>query len=159
MTPRRTRFFAGKLLTPEDFEREQQYALDKARRHNLRLHGAGIVAGLDVTLLGDDTNGWSVRVAPGVAIDPLGNEIEVVEFTEVALPALDGTWLLILRYVELPGGAVATSGGEEAAYIDETFDLALHAGPEPPVGALAIAMARRRNGAWKLKTKRYRRKP
>ena len=40
----RSRYFEGKLLTAEDFEREQDYHRAALRRHNLGLHGWGVHA-------------------------------------------------------------------------------------------------------------------
>ena len=41
-------YFTGKLLLERDFTYEQQYNRDKLRNHNLRLHGSGVVCGMEV---------------------------------------------------------------------------------------------------------------
>lgn len=69
----RTRYFEGKLLTAEDFEREQQYHRAALRRHNVALHGWGVARGLGVTLA--SSGAAEVCVAPGYALDPCGQEI------------------------------------------------------------------------------------
>jgi len=49
---RRVHYFTGKLLTAEDLAAEQTYHVEKARRHNRTLHGAGVAQGLGVTCAG-----------------------------------------------------------------------------------------------------------
>nr|MBA2431464.1 hypothetical protein [Chthoniobacterales bacterium] len=68
----RIRFFPGYLLRPEDFETEQDYLRGRQRRHNLLLHGVGIVCGLEVT-----AGEAGSTVSPGMAIDAGGDEIIV----------------------------------------------------------------------------------
>ena len=46
---KRVRFFDGQFLQDQDFVDEQNYHLDRERRHNRLLHGAGIADGPDVT--------------------------------------------------------------------------------------------------------------
>lgn len=72
----RPRFFAGQLLTEAELNSDQAYVLAKNRLHNRYLHGPGVVCGLQVAC--DDCDGW-VRVKPGYAIDPCGNDIVVCE--------------------------------------------------------------------------------
>jgi hypothetical protein len=72
----RPRFFAGQLLTEAELNSDQAYVLAKNRLHNRYLHGPGVVCGLQVVC--DDCEGW-VRVKPGYAIDPCGNDVVVCE--------------------------------------------------------------------------------
>lgn len=67
--PRRVHYFHGMLLSAEDLEAEQQYHREMRYLHN-RLHGFGIVSGLDVGV-----SRGKVSVEPGLAIDPCGREI------------------------------------------------------------------------------------
>ena len=46
--PVRNHYFTGKLLVERDFTDEQAYIRQKLRLHHQRLHGAGIVCGLDL---------------------------------------------------------------------------------------------------------------
>jgi hypothetical protein len=80
VTRERTHYFAGLLLGADELAQEQLYFLDKARRHNRMLHGWGVVCGLEVK---PGPGRLQVRVAPGYALDPNGNEI-VIE-SEVAV--------------------------------------------------------------------------
>ena len=70
----RNNYFTGKLLTARDFKDEQRYFLDKARRHNLTLHGWGIVCGLEVRPHPNCPDKRLI-VTPGVAVDACGREI------------------------------------------------------------------------------------
>jgi hypothetical protein len=94
----RPRFFFGKLLTAEDFAQEQQYVLEKLKRHNRTLHGFGIVSGLRVT-----TPAGKIAVDPGLALDCQGNEIVIGTISSVLLPAANenrDTAYVNIRYVE-----------------------------------------------------------
>jgi len=46
----RVNYFTGHLVTAKDFEAEQNYFLEKHRRHNLLCHGPGVVQGLQVSV-------------------------------------------------------------------------------------------------------------
>jgi hypothetical protein len=67
---KRVRYFAGRLLTAADFAAEQDYLLDRWRRHNQWCHGYGIVDGLALTI-----DQPEIVVAPGLALDCNGDEI------------------------------------------------------------------------------------
>lgn len=69
----RVRYFPRKLLTADDLTAEQDYLREKRRRHQRFLHGWGVVCGCDVRPAGGDS--WSVSIAPGYAVSPLGDEI------------------------------------------------------------------------------------
>ncbi len=76
----RVRYAYGQLLGLDDFQTEQDYFRQRLRRHNLLLHGWGIVFGLDVAA---NSEPWRVVVEPGYAIDGQGEEI-VVDAAQVA---------------------------------------------------------------------------
>jgi hypothetical protein len=70
----RVRYFPRQLLTADDLRLEQEYFREKQRRHNRFLHGWGVVCGLEVRA--DATSGpLVVRVCPGYALGPQGDEI------------------------------------------------------------------------------------
>jgi hypothetical protein len=77
----RVRYFCRQLLTADDMTVEQEYFRQKLRRHNRYLHGFGVACGLSVEPAPDATNPWQVRVCPGYAIAPQGDEILVPEPT------------------------------------------------------------------------------
>jgi hypothetical protein len=67
----RPNYFHAQLLVEKDFLAEQGYHINARRRHNLKLHGSGVVSGLKVVHL----NETSIAVQPGIAIDESGQEI------------------------------------------------------------------------------------
>jgi len=76
----RNNYFTGKLLVERDFKDEQRYYIDKLRLHQKRLHGEGVVCGLQVRphSSGACQNRF-VMVDPGFAKDCCGNDIVVPE--------------------------------------------------------------------------------
>jgi hypothetical protein len=143
----RPRYFAGRLLTPEDLADEQDYFRERLRRHNRLLHGWGIVSGLEVEPAGSCT----VTISPGYALDPSGEEIVVPEPTrhDVCKAGLveGATGYLAVRYAEEDLAPVATEGAAEATRIREGFELAVRAGPpwgeEPWVLLAEVTLAGR----------------
>lgn len=72
---RRTAFFNGRVLTAEDLRDEQAATLARARAA-ARAAGPGIVAGLRVRPGGGGERA-AVTVTPGIAVDPLGDVLEI----------------------------------------------------------------------------------
>ena len=91
----RVRYFDGQLLSAADFQAEQDYVIGRFRRLHRWLHGWGIVGGLQVSV-----NRAEIVVAPGLALDCFGNEIEVAQPTCVPLPAGGKASHLTLAYTE-----------------------------------------------------------
>src|SRR5215471_18467649 len=83
-TLERVRYFPRQLLTADDLSAEQDYLREGVRRRNRYLHGWGVVCGCSVTPIGG-AKGWQVRVAPGYAISPCGDEICIGEAVDVDL--------------------------------------------------------------------------
>lgn len=80
----RVRYFPRQLLTADDMRVEQEYFREKGRRHNRYLHGWGVVCGCSVeTVPGAKT--WMVRVCPGYAVGPQGDEILIDDCRDVDL--------------------------------------------------------------------------
>ena len=147
----RVRYAAGMVLAAEDLQADQDYFRSRLSRRNRLLHGAGIVSGLAVQLESAAT-GARITVAPGLALDALGNEIEVDQPTTLPLPAAGGAQLVLVRHVERPCRPVATAtndpGATQATRVVESFvvELAQSAGPD----ALALARVRRVGAGWRL---------
>jgi hypothetical protein len=93
----RNRFFTGKFLSARDLSDEQAYFLERRRLHNL-LHGWGIVAGFDVDV--DRSNGLSITVGPGFALDPLGRELILREARSFTLPATRTPCFIVVHHEE-----------------------------------------------------------
>ena len=99
----RNRYYTGKLLTAADFEVEQMYGIQKHRFANEMMFGCGVVCGLGVFCLDDQ----SIMLDSGVALDGLGREIVVEQTAVRKLSAIAGfeetsgdRLLLGLRYQE-----------------------------------------------------------
>jgi hypothetical protein len=65
----------GGELTTGDLRLEQEYLLQRFRRHLRLVHGWGIVCGLNVVPV--PGSGWNLFVCPGYGIGPCGDEIVV----------------------------------------------------------------------------------
>src|SRR5260221_3049879 len=76
----RNYFFTGKLMGAADFVAESFFHGEKMRHHNIRLHGWGVVCGLDVRPHDvPQCQNRYVAVQPGSALDCCGHEILVPE--------------------------------------------------------------------------------
>lgn len=82
----RNRYFYGKLLSVDDFESEQKYMNDKRRLINRFMHGCGVVCGLNVVPVGDDT----ISLEAGLALDFSGREILVEKPVLKKISGIDG---------------------------------------------------------------------
>ncbi|MBZ5537086.1 MAG: hypothetical protein LAO31_14120 [Acidobacteriia bacterium] len=165
---KRVRYFTGQLLTTDDFVTEQDYFLEKHRRHNRHLHGYGVVCGLEISTDGVTT----INITPGMAIDCRGQEITVSGPVESRLPEAGDIAYLTLRYVEKETGPVPAAGGpvseEQDAMqntrIEEGFEIAFESA-DPCAGhtwerthrrscgnphGITIAKLKRSRGKWKI---------
>jgi hypothetical protein len=154
--PRRPVFVAGQLLTAEMLQAEQDYHRGMRRLHN-RLHGYGVVDGLDVGL-GDEGD---VTVGPGLALDAFGRELVVTDVRSVDAPAVveaDGPLDLVLVWDEVPDRVVPGPDGEEVCtQVAEVPRLALTA-PEDadPEGLVLGRLTRGCDGAVEIDLSRRR---
>lgn len=82
----RNRYFYGKLLSVQDFQREQAYMNHKRRLLNRLLYGDGVLCGLQVLEVDEE----SISVEMGVALDSLGREIVLEQPVVKRLSVLDG---------------------------------------------------------------------
>lgn len=87
------RYFPRQLLTPAELTLEQQYFRTRLRRHNLYMHGWGVVCGAEVCRVPDDTRPapWKVRVKPGYILGAQGDEIFLSTEQEVDLRTMGMT--------------------------------------------------------------------
>jgi hypothetical protein len=69
---------AGGEFRAADLRLEQQYFLQRLRRHLRLVHGWGVVCGLNV-VASNEGDGWELFVCPGYGIGPCGDEIFVPE--------------------------------------------------------------------------------
>jgi hypothetical protein len=91
-------YYRGQLLNEEDFRDEQRYHANARYRHNLNLHGWGIVHGLEVRHAG----GNEIVVSPGFAVDGRGHEIDLRNEEKLQLPSNEANAVLVvsLHYEE-----------------------------------------------------------
>lgn len=73
----RVRYFPRQLMTVEDMRAEQDYFVERMRRHNRLFHGWGIICGLEVKPYATADKPWQVMVCPGSACAATGDEIHV----------------------------------------------------------------------------------
>ncbi len=151
-TLKRPTFFDGQLLDAASLRREQQYHLAKHRRHNLNVHGFGIVSGLEVSVdTSDDSAGGRVVVEPGYGIDRCGEEVGLCDRVRIPLPASGDEAFVSLRHWEHPcAQSPAQSHDPVASCIEEACLVALGAGV--PSSALAVARLVRSDGRWAIDT-------
>lgn len=120
----RNRYFYGKLLSVEDFETEQRYFNDKRRTINRFLFGSGVVCGLGVVEVDDE----SISVERGLALDFAGREIVLDEPAVRKITDLEGYddgqdadfYYLCLEYreeaAELMHNVTGTAGKNSSEY-------------------------------------------
>lgn len=108
--PERLFLHDGALVTETHFHAEQLYHRGQIARVALHLHGAGTMAGLDVSYV-PDTGGPAaeVQVAPGLALDRLGRLIELPY--KSCLPL--ALWLT--QQTESPTGQAQVAAGLRSA--------------------------------------------
>ncbi len=82
----RNQYFYGKLLSVDDFALEQKYGNDKRRMINRFVCGTGVVAGMYVVMVDEQT----ISVEAGCALDSLGREIVVDTPVIKKLSLIDG---------------------------------------------------------------------
>jgi hypothetical protein len=146
----RVHYFPRQLIAPEDMIAEQEYFRQKMRRHNRFLHGWGVVCGMTVHASPESGKPWQVRVEPGYALSPQGDEIYLPEAVCIdlakcglesvcdpcqpageaaAVPA--GNFFLAIRYMEKmvrpvrvhPAGCGCDEAACEYSRIEESFKL------------------------------------
>jgi hypothetical protein len=104
----RLRYYPRQLLTADDMRTEQEYFREKERRHKRMLHGWGVVCGCEVKPL-PDLDAWRVRVCPGFAVGPQGDDILIDDCIDLDLMTGCGGDPCAVRWPcpptgEMPGG-------------------------------------------------------
>lgn len=76
----RNHYFDGKFMVARDFTDETTYHSEKLRHHNARLHGWGVICGLQVGAHPSDScQDRFLTLTPGAAIDCCGHDILVAD--------------------------------------------------------------------------------
>jgi hypothetical protein len=149
--------FTSQLLGVDDLTAEQDYFRNKIHRRNRLLHGAGVVSGLQVML--ERTLGKTqVVIAPGLAFNARGEEIEVCAPATLPLPAQGNSLLVLLHYAEqlcrpVPAPDAQADAQEQTRFsrITETFTAML--APSADDTAVALARLNFTRGRWSLDRK------
>ena len=147
----RPNYFPGRLLTAEDLREEQEYHREKHRRHLQMLHGFGVVDGLDVDVASD---GATIAIEPGLAIDRYGREIVLDDLVVTPIPPDAPSPICVLvRYAErmvdpVPVADGAATAGTEPSHIEEVCDVSLV--PDPREDGIAIARLIREKAVWRV---------
>jgi Domain of unknown function DUF11 len=148
----RVKYFNRMLLTADDMRTDQDFVLQKLRRHNRFLHGWGVVCGLMVKPAPTAELPWRVQIGEGYALGPFGDEIFVGEpvFMDLAkcgpgsvtnpcepslmleaTPAAGPLIFVAIKYAEcrsrpvkaLPGGCGCEDDGCEYSRIRDSFSI------------------------------------
>jgi hypothetical protein len=136
---KRLRYYNGQFLQEQDFIAEQEYHLDRQRRHNRQLHTYGIAEGLTVTA---GQGATSAVVAPGTAIDGEGQMIVLTESRTVPFNGLTGSVFVVISYSQQPSDP-ATVGDEGHTRWLERPDVEVIADDEDtPPADVRIRLAR-----------------
>jgi hypothetical protein len=143
-TPTRVRYFERQFLTAADLLAEQSYHRDKQRRHNLLLHGVGVVWGLKVTAT-DSNGGSEINVAPGYALGRNGEELLVCD-PLTRTPCSDSARCYVtLRLVD---HELASTPSGEASRVEEVVEVAVLATAPPE--HLSIGRLQQVDGTWRV---------
>ena len=143
----RPNFFAGRLLTADDLREEQEYHREKHRRHLQLLHGFGVVDGLEIGVASDGT---TISIEPGVAIDGYGREIVLDDLLVLPIPTdTPSPICVVVQYAErMIDPMPVPDGGTEPGHIEEGCDVSLMPGPGDD--SIAVARLIRDGAAWRV---------
>jgi hypothetical protein len=101
--PLRNHWFWGKCIVPRDLTDEQSFFLQKLRLHHQRLHGSGIVCGLELTPHPNPAcRDRLVVLTPGSAVDCCGHDLLVLEDNVVDLHGFEAIRKLIAEPDQKP---------------------------------------------------------
>jgi hypothetical protein len=78
-TLERVRYFPRQLIKADDMRAEQEFFVDKLRRHNRLLHGWGVVCGLQVAPPATSDPAWQVTICPGYLVTPQGDDVNLCD--------------------------------------------------------------------------------
>ena len=147
----RPNYFPGRLLTADDFREEQEYHREKHRRHLQMLHGFGVVDGLDVDVASDGT---TIAIEPGLAIDRYGREIVLDDMVVMPIPPdAPSPICVVVQYAErmvdpVPVANGPAAAGTEPSHIEEGCDLSFM--PDPGEDGITVARLIRENAVWRV---------
>ncbi len=139
----RLRPFEGLCLTAGDLLDEQNYQRANRQRHNLYMHGHGVVQGLQVAI-GQSRKKYHAVIEAGYGITGMGQAVLLAEPVKVPLevPKKDGEYMLWLFHVEeaVDGDVrpVFDTAETQPARIMESVAPRLHSIEDEPADAVAL---------------------
>ena len=139
----RLRPFEGLCLTSADLLDEQNYQKANRHRHNLYMHGHGIVQGLQVEI-SQSRKKYSAVIEAGFGVTGMGQGVLLAEPVKVPLevPKKDGEYMLWLFHVEETVDEAARpvfdTSETQSARIMESVAPRLHAIEDEPSDAVAL---------------------
>lgn len=137
-TLKRPRFFTGQLLDAATLQREQDYHRDKSRRHNLHLHGFGIVSGLEVRVDATScSSGPRIVVEPGYAVDRCGYEVTIGRCVNFAPPPPGDAVFISVRQWDRPYAPSPVADSIVSGLLEEVCLIAVATTIASPGVALA----------------------
>lgn len=146
----RVNYFDGQLLDADDFRTEQNYFRQRLRLVNRRVHGVGVVCGLEVSIKGKG-NAAHVEISPGVAIDPNGEEIALKKCETAPLPGASKELYVQLRWTErlcMPVVAAEDSELPQYSRIADSWETLVS--PVAAHDAVTLAHLKRNSGRWTM---------
>ncbi|HYU34424.1 MAG TPA: hypothetical protein VEW48_19915 [Thermoanaerobaculia bacterium] len=135
---KRLRYYNGQFLQEQDFTAEQDYHLDRLRRHNRQLHTYGIAEGLTVTAAVGAT---SAVVSTGTALDGEGRMIVLTESRTLSF-SLTNQWVLVVISYRQQTSDPATVGDSGDTRWLERPDVEVIAEAGAPAADVRIRLAR-----------------
>jgi hypothetical protein len=159
----RPNYYAGQLLTADDLRAEQDYHIEKHRRHNLLCHGFGVVEGLKVSTV-KETAASKVIIEPGSAIDLAGNEIQLCATLKLQLPESPDVIQVGIRFAERLMSELMTPSSQPSR-VEEGFEVLLtpisvrptyrakRQSPDRSPDALPLARLLRKRRVWRVDRK------
>ena len=141
---RRLRPFEGLCLTSKDLLDEQTYHRRSLHRHNLYMHGHGIVQGLQVELQ-QKRKKYAAIIQAGFGVTRMGQGVLLGEAVSVPLevPKKDGEYMLWLVHAEAPDDSdmrnIFDTAEKEEARVKETCAPRLQSVDEDLADGVALA--------------------
>lgn len=117
---KRMNYFDRQFLRRKDFQDEQDYHIDRRRRHNRLLHTPGVAEDLMVT---GEVGSTMVTVSTGMAIDPEGREIVLAKERQLIMPIGPHSIYVYISYIEAPSDPSTDPGVTGYTRVEESPDL------------------------------------
>lgn len=112
---KRLHYFNGQFLQDVDFKAEQDYHVERQRRHNRLLHTFGVAEGLTVAV----PDGKTVTVSPGTAIDGQGHQIVLTQGDARSLPLAPFAGkkiVVVISYAEATSDPATVGGSGDTRF-------------------------------------------